>query len=254
MSGTVDLKSLARRVLERDTSRDSERDRVSHGAGTASGTVGQYQRLNPASVPSVPPVPGVPGVPPVPGVSPTMAYRATSVGPDGLGARVEIVELPAAARYKKAFGILQVRCPALIDPGRWRACVEDGNRFLAKWGSQAEALGWTSADLFGLHTPPERAGLNAKDSAALATKLQAEIDSGRTANYVRAWSSQQEMMPDEPCWLCEGTGTRKPAPECGAGDLATGTICNACHGKGYIEATLVGGLLPLFSQYRTDRG
>jgi hypothetical protein len=34
--------------------------------------------------------------------------------------------------------------------------VEDGRRFLAKWGAQAEALGWTSADLFGLHTPPER--------------------------------------------------------------------------------------------------
>src|SRR5215831_1669430 len=150
MSATVDLKSLARRVLERDTSRDSERDRVSHGAGTASETVGQYQRLNPASVPSVPPVP------PVPGVSPTMAYRATSVGPDGLGARVEIVELPAAARYKKAFGILQVRCPALVDPGRWRACVEDGKRFLAKWGTQAEALGWDSRDLFGLHQPPEQ--------------------------------------------------------------------------------------------------
>jgi len=85
-----------------------------------------------------------------------MAYRATSVGRDGLGARVEIVELPAAARYKKAFGVLQVRCPALVDPGRWRACVKDGKRFLGQWGSQAEVLGWTSADLFGLHTPPDR--------------------------------------------------------------------------------------------------
>ena len=26
--------------------------------------------------------------------------------------------------------------------------------FLARWGDQAEALGWTSRDLFGLHTPP----------------------------------------------------------------------------------------------------
>jgi hypothetical protein len=39
---------------------------------------------------------------------------------------------------------------------RWRQCVQDGKRFLAKWGEQAEALGWTSADLFGLHQVPAK--------------------------------------------------------------------------------------------------
>jgi hypothetical protein len=29
-------------------------------------------------------------------------------------------------------------------------------RFLAKWGEQAEGLGWTSADLFALAPPPKR--------------------------------------------------------------------------------------------------
>ena len=33
---------------------------------------------------------------------------------------------------------------------------EDGRRFLAKWGEQAEALGWTPRDLFGLHKPPDQ--------------------------------------------------------------------------------------------------
>src|SRR5262249_26441861 len=46
--------------------------------------------------------------------------------------------------------------PALVEVARWQHAVEDGRRFLATWGEQAEALGWTSADLFGLHTPPER--------------------------------------------------------------------------------------------------
>jgi hypothetical protein len=32
--------------------------------------------------------------------------------------------------------------------------MEDGERFLAEWGEQAEALGWTSRDLFGLHEVP----------------------------------------------------------------------------------------------------
>src|SRR6516225_1691871 len=87
---------------------------------------------------------------------PNAAYRATSVGPDGVGCKVEIVELPQAPRYRKAFGVLQLRPPALVPVERWKACVRDGSRLLAKWGNQAEALGWTSADLFGLHAPPEQ--------------------------------------------------------------------------------------------------
>jgi hypothetical protein len=85
---------------------------------------------------------------------PTMAYRATLVGPDGTGCKVEIVELPQAQRYRKAFGVLQLRPPALVPEDRWRQCVKDGSKFLARWGEQAQALGWNSADLFGLHTPP----------------------------------------------------------------------------------------------------
>ena len=33
-------------------------------------------------------------------------------------------------------------------------CVEDAKGSWATWGSQAEALGWSNRDLFGLHTPP----------------------------------------------------------------------------------------------------
>src|SRR6516225_8185347 len=73
-----------------------------------------------------------------------------------LPARSRIIELPQAQRYRKVFGVLQLKPPALVPVERWRQCVEDGKRFLAAWGSQAEALGWTTADLFGLHTPPER--------------------------------------------------------------------------------------------------
>jgi len=70
--------------------------------------------------------------------------------------RVEIVELPAGGRYRKVFAHLQLKPPALVDVGRWRQAVEDGKRFLAKLGEQAESLGWDSRDLFGLHTPPAK--------------------------------------------------------------------------------------------------
>lgn len=69
------------------------------------------------------------------------------------GCKVEIIELPQAQRYRKVFAFLQLQPPALVPVERWQRCVEDGSRFLAKWGDQAEALGWSSADLFGLHIP-----------------------------------------------------------------------------------------------------
>jgi hypothetical protein len=74
----------------------------------------------------------------------------------GSGCRVEIIELPAAGRYRKTFAFLQLKPPALVPVARWRQCVRDGSKFLARWGEQAEALGWTSADLFGLHTVPDK--------------------------------------------------------------------------------------------------
>jgi len=39
---------------------------------------------------------------------------------------------------------------------RWQQCLEAAREFLATWGDKAAALGWTEADLFGLHEPPEQ--------------------------------------------------------------------------------------------------
>jgi hypothetical protein len=48
---------------------------------------------------------------------------------------------------------LERRCPNFVVPTRWQQAVKDGRRFLSRWSDQAEALGWTPADLFGLHEP-----------------------------------------------------------------------------------------------------
>jgi hypothetical protein len=58
------------------------------------------------------------------------------------------------SRFCRTFAALESRCPDRVPTDRWQRCVEDGRRFLATWGSQAESLGWDSRDLFGLHTPP----------------------------------------------------------------------------------------------------
>ena len=61
---------------------------------------------------------------------------------------------PLPDRYESVCSALESCCPALLPVDRWQLAVEDGRRFLARWGEQAEALGWTARDLFGLHQPP----------------------------------------------------------------------------------------------------
>ena len=51
---------------------------------------------------------------------------------------------------------LEQWCPARIEPADWQQAIEDGHRFLARWGMQSEALGWTARELFGLHQVAER--------------------------------------------------------------------------------------------------
>ena len=58
--------------------------------------------------------------------------------------------------FQDVLAVLESRCPDHVDADRWHRAVADGKRFLATWGEQAQALGWTSADLFGLHDPPEK--------------------------------------------------------------------------------------------------
>jgi hypothetical protein len=57
-------------------------------------------------------------------------------------------------RFRRTLSALEARCPDLVPVNRWQVAVEDGRRFLARWGEQADALGWTARDLFGLHIPP----------------------------------------------------------------------------------------------------
>jgi hypothetical protein len=52
----------------------------------------------------------------------------------------------------------QNHCAAVLVPvDRWQQAVADGKTFLSQWGEQAEALGWTAKDVFGLITVPEHA-------------------------------------------------------------------------------------------------
>lgn len=56
--------------------------------------------------------------------------------------------------YGSVLTALRSKCPALVETDRWDQAIRDADSFLAKWGQQAEALGWTARELFGLHPVP----------------------------------------------------------------------------------------------------
>jgi hypothetical protein len=61
------------------------------------------------------------------------------------------------SRFGRILSALEARCPDRVPIDRWQLAVQDGCRFLAQWDEQAEALGWTAKDVFGLLTVPEHA-------------------------------------------------------------------------------------------------
>jgi hypothetical protein len=71
----------------------------------------------------------------------------------GNKARIEKTSLD---RLHRTLERLQSRCPDFIPHDRWHEAIQDSRRFLAQWGAQAEALGWTARDLFGLAAIPAR--------------------------------------------------------------------------------------------------
>jgi hypothetical protein len=60
------------------------------------------------------------------------------------------------SRFGRILEELERRCPDHVDPSDWELAIGDARAFLSSWGEQAEALGWTTADLFGLAPVPER--------------------------------------------------------------------------------------------------
>lgn len=79
-------------------------------------------------------------------------------------------------------------------------------------------------------------GLDAAAAVALADKLQAEVSANRTQEFALWFESNVVTTPNEPCGLCEATGTRMPVLYSGAGNPAHGGIkCNACGGEGYVR-------------------
>ena len=64
------------------------------------------------------------------------------------------------SRFSRTLYELERRCPDYVDVADWQMAIEDGGSFLRRWAEQAEALGWTARDLFGLAPAPDKAAAN----------------------------------------------------------------------------------------------
>jgi hypothetical protein len=69
----------------------------------------------------------------------------------------QIAQNSRAQKPASVLVALESRCPDFVPVCRWQQAVADGKTFLARWGDQADALGWTAKDLFGLLTVPGHA-------------------------------------------------------------------------------------------------
>jgi hypothetical protein len=62
----------------------------------------------------------------------------------------------SGAPYASALVALCAKCPAYVPEDRWHQAITDATTFATKWGVEAQALGWTVPELFGMHPVPER--------------------------------------------------------------------------------------------------
>lgn len=63
-------------------------------------------------------------------------------------------------RFSRGLDELERRCPAYVDTESWQQAVTDARVFLVQWGEQADRLGWTPDELFGLVPVSEKPAAN----------------------------------------------------------------------------------------------
>lgn len=74
--------------------------------------------------------------------------------PDDFEERAALVEYGAGVPREWAEGFARLdlaKPPKGFDDRRWRTLIDDGGRFLDRWGREAAQLGWTEKDVFGVH-------------------------------------------------------------------------------------------------------
>lgn len=79
---------------------------------------------------------------------------AGELGMEKLEERAALVEYGAGVpkAWAEGFARLDLAIPPNgFDHRRWRTLIDDGGRFLDRWGAEAASHGWSAEDVFGVH-------------------------------------------------------------------------------------------------------
>jgi hypothetical protein len=110
-----------------------------------------------------------PDVTPLSSVTPELSRKISAVTPShqdsGNQIRQETNNAPPypgglGTTYCRGLATLRERCPEVVEEHRWCEAIADADSFLARWAEQAEALGWTARNLFGLPPVPGKPAPN----------------------------------------------------------------------------------------------
>jgi hypothetical protein len=101
--------------------------------------------------------------------------------------------------YVSILAALRSKCPELVEAARWQQAVGDAEVFIPSWGKQAQTLGWTVQELFGLHPVPQRPApsfrrLSRYDSTGLIWLLQGRPVIGLTETGAAIQSAGAVVM------------------------------------------------------------
>jgi len=131
-------------------------------------------------------------------------------GDCGLGHEQEFAERTALIEYganvprEWAEGLARLDLANPIEgysESNWRRIIDDGGRFLDRWGAEASRLGWSAVDVFGVHPIAPYARLDAAGLVIL-------IKGGKVVS----------VLPDRATISVKGTGslltyTRRPSTD-----------------------------------------
>ena len=170
--GTADLKALARKVFERDSRRDANGTVGERGVprplsewdtwDTPKTDLDRSAGSPPAQTPANAPRTSQPSSP----LSDGPHAHSDSLGdsaesrlplipdPDAFEERAALVEYGAGVPREWAEGFARLdlaQPPKGFDERRWRTLIDDGGKFLDRWGGEAARLGWSALDVFGAH-------------------------------------------------------------------------------------------------------